>query len=66
MDREKEKEKAMLEWCLRLTYSGMTLDMVRYWMLKKRQELINRDVDRDGDLPVQVRSEERADEDRPL
>lgn len=62
----KDEEKAMLEWCLRLTYSGMTLDMVRYWMLKKRQELLARDLDRDRDLPVEVGPEKRPDEDRPL
>jgi hypothetical protein len=62
----KDKEKAMLEWCLRLTYSGMTLDMVRYWMLKKHQELLARDLDRDRDLPVEVSAEKRPDEDRPL
>ena len=64
MDRE--KEKAMLEWCLRLTYSGMTLDMVRYWMLKKHQELLDSDVNRNGDLAIEVRAKERPDEDRPL
>lgn len=63
---EAEKEKAMLEWCIRLTYSGMTLDMVRYWMLKKHQELLARDLDRNGDLSVQVSPEKRPDEDRPL
>lgn len=61
-----EKEKAMLEWCIRLTYSGMTLDMVRYWMLKKHQELLARDLNGDGDLSVQVRLEKRPNEDRPL
>jgi hypothetical protein len=54
-----DKEKAMLEWCLRLTYSGMTLDMVRYQMLKKHQELLARDVD--PDLVVQVGAKEERD-----
>ena len=64
MDRE--KEKAMLEWCIRLTYSGMTLDMVRYWMLKKHQELFDSNVHRNGDLAIEVRAKERPDKDRPL
>lgn len=56
----------MLEWCLRLTYSGMTLDMVRYWMLKKRQELLDLNADGDRYLPIEVSAEKSSDEDRPL
>lgn len=63
---ETEKEKAMLEWCLRLTYSGMTLDMVRYWMLKKHQELSLRSRDLDPNLVVEVSAEQERDERRPL
>lgn len=61
-----EKEKAMLEWCIRLTYSGMTLDMVRYWMLKKREELAALRSCSDHDLPVEVGAEEKRDERGPV
>lgn len=61
-----EKEKAMLEWCLKLTYSGMTLDMVRYWMLKKRAELAALAASADNDLSVKVCAEEKRDERGPV
>lgn len=61
-----EKETAMLEWCLRLTYSGMTVDMIRYWMLKKRQELLARQSDVDPNLPVKVGAEQEGDERGPI
>jgi hypothetical protein len=61
-----DKEKAMLEWCLRLTYSGMTLDMVRYWMLKKHHELLALSRDADPDLVVQVGAEEERNERGPV
>lgn len=30
----------MLEWCLRLTYTGMTPEMIRFRMLLKHEELL--------------------------
>lgn len=61
-----EKERAMLEWCIKLTYSGMTLAMVRYWMEKRRNELlICGGGDADLHLPVQVSLEEERDERGP-
>ena len=29
----------LLEWVLKLTYTGMPVDMLRYWILKKHEEL---------------------------
>jgi hypothetical protein len=29
----------ILEWAIRLTYSGMPVSMLRYWLLKKHQEV---------------------------
>ena len=59
-------EKAMLEWCLRLTYTGMTLPMIRYWMLKKHHELYFLASNVDRDLPVEVSPEEKAHERGPI
>ena len=29
----------LLEWVLKLTYTGMPVDMLRYWLLKKHEEI---------------------------
>lgn len=61
-----EKETAMLEWCLRLTYSGMTVDMIRYHMLKKHKELLSSAMRLNLHFPIEEGVEQQGDESAPV
>jgi len=34
-----KEQLELLEWIIRLTYSGMPLPQFRYWIIKKHEEL---------------------------
>ena len=36
---DKKTALKVLEWCIRLTYIGMPLSYIRYWLLKKHEEV---------------------------
>lgn len=50
-----EDDISVLEWCIRLTYTGQTVDMIRYQMLKRQSELeLERKLQASDDLAIQL------------
>lgn len=45
MNKELEAELKGLEHAIRLTFTGMTLEMVRYWLMRRHEELLKGDFE---------------------